>query len=209
MRIAVFGASGRTGKLVVDQALAAGHEVVAFVRDPAKLPVRHERLSVIQGDVTDPAAVRRAVEGVDAVVFTIAPTRGGSKGVVTTGIANVLAAMEATGVRRIVMSSGAGVPDPNDEPNLGVTVIRGLIKLVSGWVLEDSAKAVALLRASDRDWTVIRAPFLTNGPHTGRYRLGFFAAGFGARISRADFADALVRALSDPLTVRSAPIVAY
>lgn len=209
MKIAVFGASGRTGKLVVDQALAAGHEVVAFVRDPAKLAVRQEKLTIVHGDVTDPSVVRRAVEGVDAVISTLAPTRGAPKDTMSSGIRNILAAMQAAGVRRLVISSGAGVPDPNDPPNLGVSIIRALLRLFADWVLEDSAQAVALVRASDAEWTVVRAPFLIDGPHTGRYRLGYFAAGFGARISRADLADALLRALADPSTIRSTPIVAY
>jgi putative NADH-flavin reductase len=209
MKILVFGASGRTGSLVVEQALAAGHEVVAFVRDPAKLPLQHERLTIVQGDVTDPAAVERAMVGVDAVISALAPTRGGPSGIVEKGIANILAAMRASGVRRIVVSSGAGVPDPDDPPNWTASIIRALLKAIAGAVLDDATKAVALLRASDRDWTVVRAPILTNGPHTGRYRLGSFAAGFGARISRADFADAMLKALDDPATIRRAPIIAY
>ncbi|MCS6802484.1 MAG: SDR family oxidoreductase [Chloroflexota bacterium] len=208
MKIAVFGASGRTGRLVVDQALAAGHEVVAFVRDPAKLPLRHERLTLVQGDVTDLDAVRRAVAGVDAVIAALAPRREGPKEAVSRGIANILAAMQEARVRRIVISSGAGVPDPKDPPSFATAVIRWLLRRIARPVIEDAARAVALLRASDRDWTVIRAPFLVDGPRTGRYRLGYFAAGFGARISRADLADALLKAVDDLTLVGSAPIIA-
>ena len=77
MKVVIFGASGRTGRLLVEQALAAGHEVTAFVRDPARLPIRHERLRVAQGDVNDAPAVDAAVAGQHAVLSALAPAKPG------------------------------------------------------------------------------------------------------------------------------------
>ncbi len=68
MKLAIFGATGGAGKQLVEQALAAGNQVVAFVRNPSKLDTRHERLTIMQGELADQAAIERAVSGADAVI---------------------------------------------------------------------------------------------------------------------------------------------
>src|SRR5688572_18093218 len=108
MKIVVFGASGQTGRLLVEQALAAGHEVTALVRDPSKLAVRHERLRVLQGDVQDAGAVAGAVAGQDAVLSALGPA-GPAFTSMTLGARHILAAIEQHGVRRLVTLTGAGV----------------------------------------------------------------------------------------------------
>src|SRR3972149_5827960 len=85
MKLTIFGASGRTGKLLVEQALAAGHDVVAFVRNPAKLTTRHEQLKVVIGDVKDPAAVERAVNGTNAIIFVLNTGRDAKNSPITRG----------------------------------------------------------------------------------------------------------------------------
>jgi len=104
VRLAIFGETGGTGRKLVDQSLAAGHEVVAFVRDRSKLDIRHERLRIVQGDVTDRAAVECAIAGVDAVNSAL-NTQRNAKGIpITVGTGHILAAMKEHGVRRLVFS---------------------------------------------------------------------------------------------------------
>ena len=125
MKIAVFGASGRTGRPVVTQALAAGHTVVAFVRDPAKLGITHERLEIVQGDVTDAAKVETAVVGADVVVSTLGHSPNSPKDILTVAMRHILAAMQKHGVRRIISASGAGVADQRDPAFWGAPLVRG------------------------------------------------------------------------------------
>ena len=75
MKILIFGATGATGKLIVEQALSVGHEVVAFVRNPAKLTHKHPKLTVVRGDVLDAKQVENAIAGQDVVVSALGPTR--------------------------------------------------------------------------------------------------------------------------------------
>jgi putative NADH-flavin reductase len=94
MKLAIFGATGSTGKLLVEQALAAGHEVVVLLRDPAKFTTVHERLTMVSGDITNPATVERVVAGADAVVSALGP-RADTKGkLITQGTQNILAVVQ-------------------------------------------------------------------------------------------------------------------
>ena len=102
MKLAIFGATGGTGIQLVVQALAAGHEVTAFVRDPAKLNIQHDCLRMVQGDVIDPQAVERAVNGVGAVISVLNTRRDAKGSPITQGTQNILAAMKKYGVRRQV-----------------------------------------------------------------------------------------------------------
>lgn len=209
MKIAVFGATGRTGVPFVEQALAAGHEVVAFVRDPAKLEGTLDSdgdaggLTVVEGDVLDAEAVARAVAGggddatpVDAVVNVLGHADGAPDDVLERGGRNVLAAMRELGVDRYVVLTGAAVrTDGDPSASVGSRIMGGVMRVLAGDLLEDSKAHVAEVRDTDVEWTVVRAPRLTDGPHTGRYEAGYLSMGMGETISRADTADFLLSEL--------------
>lgn len=193
LRLAVFGATGRTGREVVAQALDRGHTVAAFVRDPAKLAAQqapsHPRLDVVTGDVRDAQAVARAVEGADAVVSCLAPVPADGP-VQTEGTAHIVAAMRRHGVERVVSETGAGVASPDDPPpSLGARFMRGVMRLVAGTILADGEGHAQALRDSGLDYAVVRAPRLTTGPQTGQIRHGTdLALGPSESIARADVA---------------------
>ena len=209
MRVAVFGASGRTGRPLVEQALAAGHEVTAFVRDAAKLEMGHERLTVVEGDVKDPAKVREAVEGADAVLSALGHTKSSAKDVQTVGTANIVAAMQDVGVGRLVSLTGAGVSDPKDEPKLFDKAITTLLKLVQKDVLRDAENHARAIEESGLDWIIVRGPMLTEGEKKGEYRVGYVGKNSGTKISRADVADFMLRQTEDDTYLGQKPMVSY
>lgn len=207
-KLVIFGASGRTGKPLVEQALAAGHEVIAFVRDASKLPLQHEKLTLCVGDVMNAGDVERAIASdVDAVLSAIGHAKGSPKDMQTVGTRNMIAAMEQRGVRRIVSLTGAGVADPNDRPKLIDHIIKFMLRTLSGDVLEDAVNHAEVLRASDRDWIIVRGPMLTEGPHTGSYRVGWVGVNTSPRISRADVADFMLTQVDDDTYLRQMPMV--
>lgn len=206
MHLAVLGATGRTGRPLVEQALAAGHTVVALVRTPTALDLAHPGLTIVPGDATDADAVAHVVAGADAALSTLGPTKGAPPDLLTRAARNVRAAMEQHGVRRYVGVSGAGVPDPKDPPYWQAGVIRGLMKIVAKDLLEDSIRSVNTWRTSGLDWTVVRAPRLADGPATGRYEIGYFKLGF-VQIPRADVAAFMLRAATENLHTREAPMI--
>jgi putative NADH-flavin reductase len=209
MKLAIFGATGRTGVPLVEQALQAGHEVKAFVRSPEKMTIKHDRLEMVQGDVLDAASVERAIEGVDAVLCVIGHTKNSPDDLQTRAMKNITAAMKKHGVKRLVDLTGAGVRDPEDRPKLFDKLIVTALKLLSPRVLEDGKNHVAVIRDSGLDWTVVRGPMLQDGPRTGSYRVGFVGKDSGSKISRADVADFMLRETVERKYIGKLPMVSY
>jgi putative NADH-flavin reductase len=207
MKIAVFGATGGTGLPLVEQALEAGHEVVVLVRTPSKMKIKHERLKVIQGDVMHRADVEKVITAdIDAVVSVLAPSKDGPKEVLPVGAQHIIDVMKANGVDRLIYMTGAGVEMPGDRPKLMNHIIRFMLKTMAGDVLEKSERAVEKVKASDLDWTILRAPMLTNAPHSGSYRVGMVGVNTGPRLARADAADFILKSLSGGYS-HEAPVV--
>ena len=207
MKIAVFGATGRTGIHIVQQALEAGHEVVALARTPAKLSISHPHLKIVQGDIYHAAQVEQTVKVVEAVISALGPTSNQPEFAISTGMEIILAAMQRQNVKRLIISAGAGVGDPQDAPKLFDTAIGLLLRTFSRNVYEDMLRVVATVRASDRDWTVVRVPMLTDGPLTGQIRIGMVGKGTGPRISRADMAAFMLKQVTDTQYLHQAPVV--
>src|SRR5205809_43102 len=108
MKLVIFGATGQTGRLLIEQGLSGGHEVTGFARDPTRLRASSESIRVVQGDVLDPAAVDRAVAGQDAVLSALGSAPRGSPPVLPDGMRHILEAMEQLSVKRVVVLSAAG-----------------------------------------------------------------------------------------------------
>lgn len=216
MRIAVFGATGRTGRPLVEQALERGHKVVAFVRDAGGLPsaVRDDdRVSVVEGDAYTGDGVERAIAGddnpVDAVVSVLAQTSEGPDDLLTEAGRHMLAAMEQHGVQRFVTLVGAGVREDGESVSLGGRVMGALLKLLARSVLEDARDQVELVRASDTRWTVVRGPRLTEDAHTGEFRHGTdLSLGMRDTAARANVAEFILDCLEEDLYVHEMPKVA-
>jgi len=206
MLITVFGATGGTGRLVVKQALEAGHEVRAVVRDPARLPLAHANLRVHQADVFDPEALRPALADVGAVISALgAPSRKDTSMVCANGVRSILTAIESAGVRRIVAVSAQPVlRNGGGEPFWFRSTVLPIVRAVHRNVYVDLARMEQLLVASAAEWTIVRPPMLTDKPGTGRYRTAFEANIAGSSLTRADLATALLDVLADPTTVRHA-----
>jgi putative NADH-flavin reductase len=203
MKITVFGATGGVGGHVVRQALDAGHQVTAVVRDVKRLHVEHPALTV--------ATMSDALEPCDAVLSGIGP-KGRKEGpVASTATRGILRAMADAGVRRIVVVSAAPVgPVPEDETFLNRRLLLPFIGAVLRDVYADLAAMEEALRESGVEWTAVRPPKLVDKPVTGEYRsvVGGNPRG-GYSISRADTAHAMLAALDDPATIGEPVGVAY
>lgn len=207
MKLAIFGGTGRTGQHLVRQALEAGHSVAVLARTPAKLGMRHANLRVVQGDLHDAACIEATIAGAEAVLSVLGPAANQPDYTISKGTRLILDAMRKHDVRRLIISAGAGVPDPNDEPKLFDHIIRLLLGVISKHVVADMTQVVALVRQSDLDWTIVRAPMLTDGPQSGRVRVGWVGKGTGPRLSRADMAAFLLKQVEDDTYLRQAPVI--
>jgi nucleoside-diphosphate-sugar epimerase len=207
MKLAIFGATGGTGKQLVEQALATGHQVVAFVRDPSRLTTRHERLTIMQGELADRAAIERAVLGADAVISVLGPRRGARAKSITRGTENILVAMNKHGVRRIVVTSTPSAQDPSDVPDFRFKLAVSMIQLIARGAYEDIVNTAQVVRASDRDWTIVRVSMLVDAPKTGVVKVGHVNKEMGMRITRADLAEFVLKQVQDTTYLRQAPAI--
>lgn len=199
MNIAVFGANGATGRLVVKQALARGYGVTAVTRHPETFPLRHERLQVMQGDVFDLAAVEQAVAGQDAVLSTLGvPFSREPITVYSQGVAHIVQAMKHYDVRRLVCvsSSAAGT---NHDTGAGFIFDKVLQPIVMSTIgkttYADMKRMEALVMQSDLDWTIVRPSGLFETPAVTDYRVAedHIRRQF---TSRADLADCMLQQLA-------------
>ena len=204
MNITVFGATGTIGRLVVDQALAAGHDVTAVTRDATRLTQRHDRLSVLEADPTDPAACVPAVKDADAVIVTLG---GGRQGQVReAGTRAVVQAMQEAGVRRLVCQSTLGVGSSAEHLTFWWRYVMFGALLRKAFA--DHVAQAAVVEGSGLDWTIVRPSAFTDGPagSLGPVRHGFdgSARGLRLRIRRADVAAFVLAQAEDPTFVHQA-----
>ncbi|MFI7549356.1 NAD(P)-dependent oxidoreductase [Micromonospora sediminimaris] len=201
MRLTVFGATGRTGRHVTRQALAAGHQVTAVVRDVARLPqIDHPRLEPVLADAMNPEAIRPTVTGRDAIVSALGPRARTDASVCSDGTHAIITAMRAEGIRRLIVVTASGhVIDAGDGP-LTRAVLKPMLRRYLREGFADFARTERAVRDSGLDWTIMRPPRLTDGRHRP-YRTAIdrnVRGGF--TIARVDLAHATLTALDDPTT---------
>ncbi|MEM1118043.1 MAG: NAD(P)-binding oxidoreductase [Bacteroidota bacterium] len=205
MNVLVIGSTGGTGRALVQALLDAGHGVTAFARAASPEPPFPDGVRLVQGNALAPADLDRAVPGHDAVVVSLGlgPNplvirfgigRTSPLDVASRGTANVLAAMERHGVRRLAVVSAFGTAESWATLPAAVKAFMWLFLKPS---FDDKAVQEAAVRQSDTDWTILRPVQLTNGPATGRVSASLDGEVTGAPISRADVAAYAVRTLAD------------
>ena len=212
MRIVVFGASGRMGTKVVEQALEAGHIFTAFLRTPSKIAIQHPNLTLFQGDVMDAAAVENAIAGQDVVFSVLGPARPpepGMNNMMETAAKNIVTAMQKHGIRRMISTTGAGVPQREDKPKVADRLVNAMLNVLQKNFVLDASASSRVIQASDLDWTIVRFPRLMDGAHTGRYRVAYIGKDSGTQISRGDGADFVLKELTQKKWLRKAPVVSY
>lgn len=205
LKVIIFGATGKTGELVVQQAINAGFEITAFVRNPLKLKTSHPLLHVYEGDALDISAVSKAIEGHDAVISCLGSNTGLRKSTVLGEMGTIIAqAMKEKNVSRIIYLASAGI----DKEIPGVS--GKLIMKLLGKVLVDHRTAVDAIQANQLEWTIARPMSLNDGPLIGSYREDFNSVPKNGRaISRADVAHFLLRSLEDKKYINQSVAICY
>jgi uncharacterized protein YbjT (DUF2867 family) len=202
-RLLIVGATGGTGRELVAQALERGHEVTAFVRDPARLRADHPRLRLVQGDVVDAAAVDRAMQGQDSALGHnkfFYPTR-----ILSEGTRNIVRAMEAHGVRRFICETSLGIGDSAGRMGLYYTLF--VIPVILPFYFWDKTRQERIVEASTVHWVIVRPGALTSQPAQGAVRHGRSVGSFlwTVRVARADVATFMLDQLASDTYRCAAP----
>ena len=208
-KIAVFGASGRTGKLFTELALKNGYEVKALVREPSRLGFQHPNLQVMQGDISNPIQVEETINATEAVIDLIGPGKGSLPDLQRTATRHIIQAMKQNEVKRLIVLASLpfGILDENDKPAFMSRVMMVLVKNLMGAMVEDAREHIDLIKQSDLDWTVVRAPGLSDQSSQGKYRVGSLDANTGKSIARADVAAFMLDELKNPKYIRKMPLI--
>ena len=207
MKLVVFGASGGTGREIIGQALDQGHEVTAFVRDPARLAIKDSKLHITEGDVLkDKLAVAGAIAGRDAIICVLGVANSlKSAGLIAGGLAAIVPAAEKHDVRRLTLISAFGVGDSFRNAPF---VPRLMYRLLLGDIYRDKKAGEDTVKASGLDWTIIHPVMLTTGPKTGTYRSGERLDLRGIpKISRADVAHFALAQLASKVFLRKTAVI--
>lgn len=204
MKLTIFGASGATGTCLTEQALQAGHEVTAVVRDPARLKVaNHPRLRVITADVMDPATIFTPVAGADAVINAVGPPGTGPTTVRRDSTASIIRAMQKAGTRRLIAISGSVVADEGESLYLRFLLKPLARRTFLRHVCADMRGAEDEIHTSGLDWTIFRPPSLTDKPAKGTYRTAIDrSVPHSFTVARADLAACMLAMIDDPATTR-------
>jgi uncharacterized protein YbjT (DUF2867 family) len=198
MKLVIFGATGQTGHYLLKNALAQGHHVSVFVRDPQKLAVPLPKEQIHRGDVQDSEAIERATRGNEAVLFVIGSEGLGPTTLRQDAMRSIIQAMQKQQVKRIVALSTAMVG------NAGFVANRILRPLIFRNTVADSQAMEILIRASSLDFTIVRAPRLRQEEMDHAYKevLGDGARPLGISVSRGSVAHVMLKSLQASRYVR-------
>ena len=207
-RITIIGATRGIGRLVLEQAVAQGHAVTALVRDESRLEPVDGEVRVVTGDATDPDAVARAVRGSDAVIVALGAPALSSSRVRSEGTRNIVDAMTAEGVDRLVCISVYGALE--SRAHAPFFIRRILFPVLLRKVMPEHDEQERIVRGSGLRWTLVRPPTLTDGPATGDYHVGSFEGqALTWKISRADVAAFALAQVGSEAYVGAAPGLSY
>lgn len=205
MKVVVFGANGKVGRKVVANLLDSGHTVRAFIHSKSSIEP-DPKLEFIKGDIHKSGDVDRAIKGADAVVSALGSWGTKTKDIVSSGMANIIPAMQKHAVKRVISVTGAGARDSVDKPSLIDKLSRPLLFIVAAKILRDGEDHIAQLRASQLDWTVVRSPAMISFGKSG-YKLGNTSPLPWETINRSDVAECMAKLATDKQHNQSAPFI--
>ena len=206
MRITVFGATGKVGRLVVDELLAHGHTVTAFTHSHP-LQQSSSTIITVQGDIYNPGDVDRAIQTSDAVISALGSWGTVRKDVLTNATQNIIPSMEKHSVKRFISVTGSGAQTPNEKTNIIEKLSHRIFGLIAPKILRDGEQHIALLTNSDLDWTVIRSPVMTNRGNPKNYQLSLRNRLYKLTIHRHAVASSIVDQLEETRFTRQAPYI--
>ncbi len=208
--ILLFGITGGTGKQIAKRLLDQGHWVTAIVRDPAKVTLEHGQLQIRKGDITKSHTFKDLLIHCDITISAIGDRTRKPTSLYSTGIGNILNAMPAGKNGRLICISAQPVEISPVIPFWQKWLIKYILQKIFRHSYADLRTMEKLLRSSDFNWTIMRAPRLTDRPPTGKYRIavnGHLTLPFS--ISRSDLAKAICDVIDKPETFRSIIEIAY
>lgn len=203
--IALFGASGTVGRLVVSDALSQGYTIRAFAHRHPNFDT-HPNLTVVTGDIHSEQDVKEAIQGADVVISTLGSWGSKNKDVLTAGMKTIIPVMHSHGITRIVSLTGADARASGDRDGVVHWISHAILSVVAKKILQDGENHISLLESSGLDWTVIRSPIMNNGS-SSVYRLDSHRPLPWQTVSRHAVASALLSEATNRHDSQEAPYI--
>lgn len=210
MKITLFGGTGTTGLLLVEQALAAGHRVTVYARNPAKITRQDPNLHVLAGELTETDKIESAIKGADAVISLLGPRNLSKELPISKGTKSIIDSMQKNRVKRLVAAVSSSYMDKKDRFQIGFAFGILALKLIArNTILKDIEETGKLIAECPLDWTMIRLPQLSNQQPKGKVIVGYMGDGKVNNffLSRGDLAAFLLQELNDKTYQHQAPII--
>ena len=210
MKILLIGATRGTGKEILTQALAQGHQVTALARNPAAITIQNDKLTIVQGDILDATSVEKATTGQDAVICSLGLSISASRKPTTVysdGTRNLIAAMNKQGVHRLVCITGVGAGDSRGHGGFLYDNIFQPLLLSGGY--DDKTRQEEIIKQSNLDWVIVRPGILGNGAAKGKYRVMLDGKYEIKSIARADVAAFVLEQLTSDTYLKKTPGISY
>jgi putative NADH-flavin reductase len=211
MKLSLFGATGPTGKHLIEEALKQGYNLSIYTRDARKLDAFAGRAEIVVGDLQNREAIAKCVQGADAVISALGPNSLKVQGdrPIMHGLSHIIDAMKQSHVRRLIQISTAAYRDPKDRIDLKAHSVALLFRLIARKAYEDIKATGALIAKSNLDWTLVRIPYLKDGPAEGELDVGWYGkTKLAMSLSRGNLAKFLVNQVTDRKFLRAAPGIA-
>lgn len=204
--LAVLGGTGMVGGHILRLALEQGYPLRVLARSPQKLAYLGDRITVIEGDARDPGVVATLLQGSDAVISALGPGKHAPTDLTSSVSRNVLTAMQAQGISRYLVVSGAGVVTPHDQRNFTGWSTRQLARLRYPTLLRDRQNEYSLIASTELRWTVARCPLIESGFSENRARASLTSPQ-SFHLKAGELARFLLDEIADPSYIQQAPFV--
>lgn len=209
--IALFGATGKTGSILVKKLTAKGYHLRALVRNPSKLSYLNALLTAVQGDILNEQSVYKVLEKSDVVINVIGHVKGCPPDLQTQASRNILHGMNKLGITRLINLTGGAVKVVGDDPKWPDKLIAFIMKNLAGKAVRarftDGENHVKLISKSNLDWTIVRAPVLLPGKAKGRTSIGMVGHIGGYTLTYEDLTNQIIHILEDKSFIHQYPYI--
>jgi putative NADH-flavin reductase len=206
LKIAIVGGNGKVGKHIAKIALESGFQVRQLVRNPTKGSYDHSKIEIVKGDARNIKSIQALLEGCHIVINTLGqPVK--EEPIYSTVTSSIITTMNGLGIRRYIGVTGASLDVLGDKKSMVNTIGAKIFKFLFSKLILDKEKELEILKKSELDWTLVRLPFVVEGPQTGYIKENTRDVP-GTKIMNADIAHFLIQQIHDNKYLLKTPFIA-